>query len=135
MWDTAVDERLVCDAEIKNRWDKNLLSGGRSGSVSLSQKKQKQHSGAARIHKRTFALSEEADHMLKPALTGNRTFSALKEDDLHQMAFLRAEASGEARTDWVLAVMDKDVIERHFIEYGMQNLSLTWSWDEREGEA
>jgi hypothetical protein len=71
MWDDALDERLVSNAEIKGRWNKKLLSGGRSGSVSLSQKKQRGHSGAARMHKYTKALCEEADGMMKPALTGN----------------------------------------------------------------
>jgi hypothetical protein len=47
-WDTALDERLVSDTEIKGRWNTSLLSGGRSGSVSLGQKKQKEKNAIAR---------------------------------------------------------------------------------------
>ena len=120
MWEDSVDERLVCDAEIKGRWNKNLLSGGRSGSVSLSQKKQKAHNGAARMHKYNMALCEEADHMVKPALTGNRTFSALVEEEIVEAAFVGVETRAEARTDRVLYLMDGDVLEQYFLEDGVQ---------------
>ncbi|KAK5124315.1 hypothetical protein LTR85_002018 [Meristemomyces frigidus] len=120
MWDDAVDERLVSDAEIRGRWDKSLLSGGRSGSVSLSQKKQKAHSAAARIHKYNMALCEEADHMVKRALTGNRTFSALVEEEMMEMAFVGAETKAEARTERLLQVMDGEVVDRYLLEDGEQ---------------
>lgn len=125
-WDPALDERLVSDAEIEGRWNTNLLSGGLSGSVSLGQKKQREKSAAARMHKETMALCAEADRMLKPALTGNRTFSGLEEDDLMQSAFVRAENRAEARTDRFLQVMDADVVEQYLLEEDqpVQSLSL-----------
>lgn len=98
-WDPALDERLVSNAEIAGRWNTNLLSGGRSSSVSLSQKKQREKNAAARMHKATMALCDEADRMLKPALTGSRTFSGVEEDDLMESAFVRAEHGAETRTE------------------------------------
>lgn len=121
MWDNAVDERLVSGAEINGRWDKKLLSGGGSGSVSLSQKKQKEHSAAAIMHKYTMALCEEADDMLKPALinkTGNHTFSGLVEEEVMDEAFVGVEAYAEVRTEQVMRLMDKDVVEQYLLEDG-----------------
>ena len=122
-WDKALDERLVSDAEIAGRWNAKLLSGGRSGSVSLGQKKQREKNAAARMHKATMALCEEADHMLKPALTGNRTFSALEEDDLMQSAFVRTEDKAQARTERFLQVTDGDVTGQFFLEQGQPGRS------------
>ncbi|KAK3708392.1 hypothetical protein LTR37_011488 [Vermiconidia calcicola] len=122
LWDYDFDERLVPDDEIKGRWDKKLLGGGRSGSVSFSQKRQKAYTAAARTHKRTLALCEEADRMLKPALTGNRTFSALVEDKLMEEAFIGMEAKAEARTDRILRLMDRDVVEQYLREDAEQLL-------------
>jgi curved DNA-binding protein CbpA len=124
-WDTALDERLVSDTEIKGRWNTSLLSGGRSGSVSLSQKKQKEKNAVARMHKATMALCEEADHMLKPALMGNRTFSALEEEELMESAFVRTENKAQARTDRFLQVTDGDVTEQFLLEKGELGRSLS----------
>lgn len=64
-----IDERLVSEAEIQERWDKELLSGA-PASVSLSLKKQRDRSGvAAQQQKYIMALCEEADHMMKTSLT------------------------------------------------------------------
>ena len=115
-WNPALDERLVSDAEIDGRWNTNLLSGGRSGSVSLSQKKQREKNAAARMHKQTLALCAEADRMMKPALTGNGTFSGLVEDDLMESAFVRMEHRAQARTDRFLQVTDGDVAEQYLLE-------------------
>ena len=122
LWDYDFDERLVPDDEIKGRWDKKLLGGGRSGSVSFSQKRQKAYTAAARTHKRTLALCEEADRMLKPALTRKRTFSALVEDELIEEAFKGMEAKAEARTDHILRLMDRDVVEQYLREDAEQLL-------------
>lgn len=124
-WDKALDERLVSDAETDGRWNTSLLSGGRSGSVSLGQKKQRDKNAAARSHKATMALCEEADRMLKPALTGNRTFSALEEEDLMQSAFVRTEQKAEARTERFLQVIDGDVAEQFFLEEGQLGQSYS----------
>jgi curved DNA-binding protein CbpA len=115
-WNPALDERLVSDAEIDGCWNANLLSGGRSGSVSLSQKKQREKNAAARMHKQTLALCEEADRMIKPALTGNRTFSGLVEDDLMESAFVKMEHRAQARTERFLQVTDGDVAEQYLLE-------------------
>ncbi|KAK5173548.1 secretory subunit [Saxophila tyrrhenica] len=118
-WQDSIDERLVPDAEITNRWNKSLLSGGRGGSVSLSQKKQKALSGAARMHKHSMALREDADGIVKPALTGNRTFSALVEEAMMEEAFVGAEARAEARTERVVRrLMDGDVVGEYLLEAG-----------------
>jgi hypothetical protein len=124
-WDTALDERLVSDTEIKGRWNTSLLSGGRSGSVSLGQKKQKEKNAIARMHKASMALCEEADHMLKPALTGNRTFSGLEEEELMQSAFVRTEHNAQARTERFLQVTDGDVTEQFLLEKGELGRSLS----------
>ena len=124
-WDKALDERLVSAAEIDGRWNANLLSGGRSGSVSLSQKKQREKNASARMHKTTMALCDEADGMLKSALTGNRTFSGLEEDDLMQSAFVRTENRAEARTDRFLQVTDGDVTEQYYLEQGQPEQSFS----------
>ena len=116
MWDNGLDQRLASDAEITGRWEKQLLSGGRSGSISPSEKKQKEHGGAARVHKYTKALCEEANGMVKPALTGNRTFSALVVEEMMDSAFIGAEAKIEKRTDTVLRLMDQDVREQYLLE-------------------
>jgi hypothetical protein len=125
-WDKALDERLVSDAEIDGRWNANLLSGGRSGFGSLGLKKQRDKNAAARMHKATMALRGEVDRLLKPALTGNRTFSELEEDDLMESAFVRTENNAQARTGRFLQVMDGDVTEQFFLEQGQpeQTLSL-----------
>lgn len=117
-WDKALDERLVSDAQIEGRWNTSLLSGGRSGSVSLGQKNQREKNAVARAHKATLTLCEEADHMLKPALTGNRTFSAMEEEDLMQSAFVRTEEKAQARTERFLQVMDGEVTEQFLLEQG-----------------
>ena len=124
-WDPALDERLVSNAEFAGRWNTKLLSGGRSGSVSLSQKKQREKNAAARMHKATMALCDEADRMLKPALTGNRTFSGLEEDDLMESAFVRAEHRAEARTERFLQVTDGDVTEQYYLEQGQPEQSFS----------
>jgi hypothetical protein len=105
----------VSDTEIKGRWNTSLLSGGRSGSVSRSQKKQKEKNAVARLHKATMALCEEADHMLKPALTGNRTFSALEEEELMESAFVRTDNKAQARADRFLQITDGDVTEQFLL--------------------
>jgi curved DNA-binding protein CbpA len=114
-WDDGLDERLVSDAEINGRWNTNLLSGGRSGSVSLSQKKQRDSNAMARMHKATIALCEEADHMLKPALTGNRTFSGLEQEELMQSAFVKTEHKAQARTERFLQITDGEVTEQFLL--------------------
>ena len=113
-------ERLVSDAEIEGRWNTNLLSGGRSGSVSLGLKKQRENNAAARMHKATMALCAEADRRLKPALTGNGTFSGMEEDDLMQSAFVRTENKAQGRTERFLEVTDADVAEQYLLEEGQQ---------------
>ncbi len=126
LWDANLDERLVCDAEIKNRWDKKLLSGGTSGSISLSQKKQEDRSGAAKQqHKYTSALCEEADHMMKKSLTSNRTHSHLDQDGIDREAFIGAQARAEKRSDRKLQLMDKDVVDQFLLEDRGQELSTT----------
>jgi curved DNA-binding protein CbpA len=117
-WNPTLDERLVSDAEIEGRWNTNLLSGGRSGSVSLSQKKQRENNAAARMHKATMALCNEADRMLKPALTGNHTFSGLEHEALLEAAFVRTEQKAQARTDRFLQVTDGDVAEQFLLQDG-----------------
>jgi hypothetical protein len=124
-WDDALDERLVSDAEINGRWNTNLLSGGRSGSVSLAQKKQRDKNAAARMHKKAMALCEEADHMLKPALTGNHTFSGLVEDELMESAFVRTERKDQARTERFLQVTDGEVTEQFLLERDKEEWSLS----------
>jgi hypothetical protein len=128
IWDPALDERLVSNAEIEARWNKNLLSGGRSGSVSLSQKKQREHNAAARMHKDNMALCDEADRLLKPALTGNRTFSFSEYEGLLKAAFMRTEQRAQARTDRFLQVTLGDVTEQFLLQDGQelpqQSLSL-----------
>jgi hypothetical protein len=124
-WDKALDERLVSDAETDGRWNTNLLSGGRSGSVSLGLKKQREKNAAARMHKKTMALCEEADRMLKPALTGNRTFSGLEEDDLMQSAFVRTEHKAQARTERFLQVMDGNVTEQFLLDHDQPERALS----------
>jgi curved DNA-binding protein CbpA len=127
-WDPALDERLVSDAEIEARWNKNLLSGGRSGSVSLSRKKQREHNAAARMHKDNMALCDEADRLLKPALTGNRTFSFSEYEGLLKAAFVRTEQRAQDRTDRFLRVTLGDVTEQFLLQDGQelpqQSLSL-----------
>jgi hypothetical protein len=78
------------------------------------------------MHKATVALCGEADRLLKPALTGNRTLSGLEEDDLMESAFVRTEKNAQARTERILQVMDGDVTEQFFLEQGQpeQTLSL-----------
>jgi curved DNA-binding protein CbpA len=124
MWDYRTDERLVSEKEINARWDKNLLSGGLQGSVSLSQKKQKASGAATRAQKYTSALCEEADDMIKGALKGNRTFSALAHDQLDEEAFVGAEARAEARTDQVMRLTNGDVVGQYFLENGDEGRSL-----------
>jgi hypothetical protein len=68
------------------------------------------------MHKTTMALCEEADSMLKPALTGNRTFSGLEENDLMESAFVRTENWAQARTEAFLQVTDGDVAEQYLLE-------------------
>jgi hypothetical protein len=77
------------------------------------------------MHKATMALCEEADHMLKPALTGNRTFSALEEEELIESAFVRTESKAQARTDRFLQVTDGDVTEQFLLEQGESGRSLS----------
>ena len=72
-----------------------------------------------------MALCDEADRMLKPALTGNRTFSGLEEDDLMQSAFARAEHRAEARTERFLQVIGGDVIEQYYLEQGRPEQSFS----------
>lgn len=115
-WDPAIDERLVSDAEIKGRWSKNLLSGGRAGSVSLRQKKQREHNGSARIQKTNMGLCEIAENMVKPALTGNRTFSGLNEEELVFAASVETEKKSEARTDRMLELMDGEIKEQYLLD-------------------
>ncbi|KXS99820.1 hypothetical protein AC578_8880 [Pseudocercospora eumusae] len=47
-------------ADISHRWDKQLLSGGGAGSVSLALKKEREQSSAARLQRETLALCEES---------------------------------------------------------------------------
>lgn len=116
LWDDGIDERLVSHADIKSRWDKNLLSGGRSGSVSLAQKKQRQNNSAARSHKLTMALCEEADHMTKSALQGsNRTFSGQALDAVEERAFVSTENKSQARTDRFLQVTDVETAAQYLL--------------------
>jgi hypothetical protein len=115
----------VSNTEIRGRWNTSLLSGGHSGSVSPSQKKQKEKNAVARMHEATMALCEEADHMLKPALMGNRTFSALEEEELMESAFVRTENKAQARTDRFLQVTDGDVTEQFLLEKGELGRSLS----------
>ena len=123
MWNDSIDERLVSDAEIKGRWDKSLLSGGRGGSVSLAQKKEREKNDAARSHKVTRALCDEADHMVKAALTGsNRTFSAMAVDELIDSGFVGTEAKSQARTNRFLEVIDGDVAEQYLLDEGEAHL-------------
>jgi hypothetical protein len=124
-WDDGLDERLVSDAEINGRWKTNLLSGGRSGSVSLAQKKQRDKNAVARMHKKTMALCEEADHMLEPALKEIRTFSGLVEDDLMESAFVRTERKDQARTERFLQVTDGEVTEQFLLEQDRAEWSLS----------
>ena len=63
--------------------------------------------------------------MLKPALTGNRTFSGLEEDDLMESAFVRAEHRAEARTERFLQVTDGDATEQHYLEHGQPEQSFS----------
>jgi hypothetical protein len=115
----------VSDAEINGRWKTNLLSGGRSGSVSLAQKKQRDKNAVARMHKKTMALCEEADHMLEPALKEIRTFSGLVEDDLMESAFVRTERKDQARTERFLQVTDGEVTEQFLLEQDRAEWSLS----------
>lgn len=117
LWDDGIDERLVSDAEIKGRWDKNLLRGGRSGSVSLAQKKQRENSPAARSRKVTMALCEEADHMTKSVLQGsNQTFSGQALEALEEKAFVSTEVKSQASTDRFLQVADADTAAQYMLD-------------------
>lgn len=121
MWDGELDERLASKAEIQDRWDKNLLSGGRGGSVSLSLKKQRENNGAARLQKACLALCEEADRLIKPMLTGSKdhTFSGLEQDALEEQAFVETERKAVARTDRMLMLMmDEDIREQYLLQEG-----------------
>lgn len=116
LWNPSLDDRLVSHAEISSRWDKALLSGGgRSGSISLFQKKQREHNSSARAQKTALALCEEAYAMLKPALNGNKTFSGLEEEELVWRAFVETEQREEARTERILRVLDGEVRERYLL--------------------
>lgn len=118
-WVDGVDERLVSDAEIKGRWNRSLLSGGRGGSVSLAQKKQRENNAASRSHKATMALCGEVDDMVKAALTGsNRTFSALEVEEALDTAFVGVEEKSQARTDRFLQVMNSELAEQTLLEEG-----------------
>jgi hypothetical protein len=63
--------------------------------------------------------------MLKPALTGNRTFSGLEEEELMQSAFVRTEHNAQARTERFLQVTDGDVTEQFLLEKGELGRSLS----------
>jgi len=117
MWDDDVDERLVSDTEIKGWWNKSLLSGARGGSVSFAQKAQKDKNSAARAHKVTMVLCDEANGMVKSALTGSdRTFSALEEEELLEAAFVWTEVKDQKRTDRFLEVTDAAFAQHYLLE-------------------
>lgn len=118
-------ERLVSNAEIAGHCNTNLLGGGRSGSVSLNQKTQREKNAAARMHKATMALCDEADRMLKPALTGNRTFSGLEEDDLMQESLSSGLSSVLRPRERGLQVIVGDVIEQYYLEQGRPEQSFS----------
>jgi hypothetical protein len=80
------------------------------------------------MHKDNMALCDEADRLLKPALTGNRTFSFSEYEGLLKAAFMRTEQRAQARTDRFLQVTLGDVTEQFLLQDGQelpqQSLSL-----------
>lgn len=110
-----IDKPLCSDDDIRYRWDKQLLSGGTAGSVSLIQKKQRENNVAARSHRTLMARIKEAEEFYCP----NR-LSRLKNDHLLMnavaMAVLQQESELDEMIDEALGMIDQDVIEQHLLE-------------------
>jgi curved DNA-binding protein CbpA len=115
----AFDEPVASAEDIKHRWDANLLSGGTSGSVSLSEKEKKGCNAAATAHASLVASIKAADDLhYRNYITRVGNHSAHLFQDALEEASVQQEADIDARVDEALGLLDQDVIEQHLLEDG-----------------
>lgn len=104
----AFDVTLTSRADTEALWHKSLLSGGRSGTVSLSQKKARDENERALMHRKLMVINGSTHS------AGSNSGAALDWDDaMEYEAFVGTEIESDIRTLRALEAMDRDVIEEH----------------------
>jgi hypothetical protein len=115
----AFDEPVVSDKDIKHRWDADLLKGGTSGSVSLSEKENRERNAAATTHASFVASIKAADDLhYRNYITRVRNHSAHLFQDALETTSVQQEADIDARVDEALGLLDQDVIDQHLLGDG-----------------
>lgn len=125
--DPHLDTPIASAAEIEARWDRFLLKGGTSGSVSLAEKAQKDDNAAATTHKTLLALTKEADARY------HRPTDRHLQQDAVDAAFVQAEEQVDVIVEEGMRMIDQDVREQHLLDQGelelgtrMGELSIKW---------
>jgi len=114
-YDSGGGNALCTPADIKFRWTCALLAGS-TPSVSLSQKSDRDKSGAAQALKVEKRLAEYAEGMWRPAMKGNATFCFADYQDVLDAIYENEQYGVDKRVDDGLKMLGDDVLDEYYLE-------------------